>query len=96
MLRRFTPPEAEELAVRALGHLAADPERLEPFLAVSGLGPATLRAAAADPGFLLGVLDHLCADEGLLIGFAAELGIDPGLVAVARGVLAGDADDPEP
>jgi len=63
---------ARNLAVEALGFLAADQARLERFLAVTGLGPHNLRRAAADPGFLVSVLDYLAADERLLVAFAAE------------------------
>ena len=40
----ITSAEAETLALRALAFLAAEPERLEPFLAATGLGPAHLCA----------------------------------------------------
>ena len=39
----------ENLAVQALAFLAADPERLGRFLAVTGIGPDAIRRAAADP-----------------------------------------------
>ena len=38
---------AEIVAVQALSFIAADPERLGLFLAESGIGPETLRTAAA-------------------------------------------------
>ena len=68
---------AEALAVQALTFLAADGERLGRFLALSGIGPAEIRAAASEPGFLAGVLEHLIADEALLTAFAAETGFEP-------------------
>lgn len=76
--------DAETLALRALGFLAAEPERLEPFLATTGLGPATLRAAASDPGFLAAVLDHISGSDSLLLEFAGNLGVSPETVALAR------------
>jgi len=48
---------AEIVAVQALGFIAGDPERLGLFLAESGIGPETLRTAAANPQFLASVLD---------------------------------------
>jgi len=81
--------DAETLALRALGFLAAEPERLEPFLATTGLGPATLRAAASDPGFLSAVLDHIGGSESLLLEFAGNLGVSPETVARARERLSG-------
>jgi Protein of unknown function (DUF3572) len=80
---------AEQIAIAALGFIAAEPERLGRFLALSGIGPESIRAAAREPSFLLGVLDHVVADEPLLLAFAAEDGIDPQEVARARAALAG-------
>jgi hypothetical protein len=96
MPRPITLPEAETLALRALAFLASEPERLEPFLATTGLGPATLRSAAQEPGFLLGVIDHLCASDSLLLEFAANLGLNPEIVGQAREILAGPPEVFEP
>ncbi|MGB6255385.1 MAG: DUF3572 family protein, partial [Bradyrhizobium sp.] len=38
---------AEIVAIQALSFVAGDPERLGVFLAESGIGPETLRSAAA-------------------------------------------------
>ena len=80
---------AENLAVAALGFIAAEPERLGRFLALSGIGPDSIRAAAREPQFLAGVLDHINSDERLLLAFAAEHDIDPEAVMRARDALAG-------
>ena len=80
---------AEGLAVAALGFIAAEPERLGRFLALSGIGPDSIRAAAREPQFLAGVLDDITSDERLLLAFAAENDIDPEAVMRARDVLAG-------
>jgi hypothetical protein len=79
---------ATELAIAALTFLAGETERLERFLALTGLGPQSLRAAAREPSFLLGVLDHVASDEILLLTFANENGIDPEDVGRARDALA--------
>src|SRR3977135_1320999 len=79
---------AAALAIAALGFIAGEPEQLGRFLALSGIGPDSLRSAAREPNFLLGVLDHGAGDEALLIAFASQSGIDPGEVARARDVLA--------
>ena len=79
-----TRKDGEDLAVAALTYLASEPDRLERFLSLSGLGPHNLRAAAADPGFLVAVLDYLIADEPLLIGFAAEQNLPPERIAATR------------
>lgn len=80
---------AEELAIAALGFIAAEPERLGRFLAVTGIGPDTIRTAAREPRFLAGVLDHIASDEPMLLAFAEERGIDPDDVMRARDVLSG-------
>lgn len=78
---------AQTVAIQALSFLSADPERLERFLAVTGLPPDALRAAAESPEFWAGVLDHLAADEALLIQFAETARIAPDEVMAARHVL---------
>ena len=89
---------ATEAAIAALGFLAADSQRLQRFLALSGLGPHNLRSAAADPAFLGAVLDYTVADEPLLLAFAAQQGWRPADVVLARDALggppAGDARTP--
>lgn len=80
---------ASDMAIAALGYLASDPERLEKFLALSGLGPHNLRRAAADPAFLGAVLDYVVADERLLVAFSGEQGRSPTEVMRARDSLGG-------
>jgi hypothetical protein len=92
MTRRRGKPswdEAEILAVAALSFLAEEPDRLGRFLAITGIEPENLRAAAGTPGFLPGVLDHLIGDESLLLDFAAQQGIDPADVPAARAAFGG-------
>jgi hypothetical protein len=80
---------AEALAIEVLTYLAADTASLERFMGLSGLELADLRAAAASPGFLVGVLDFLASDETLLLSFAANARRDPAAIDRARQVLAG-------
>ena len=80
---------ASALAVTALSFIAGEPERLGRFLAMSGIGPESIRDAANEPDFLLGVLDYLVSDEELLVAFANENSFDPAHVASARDILAG-------
>lgn len=85
------PPEtAEQLAIQALSFLAGDPERLGRFLAVTGISPDAIRAAAAEPGFLAGVLGYLAADEKLASDFIAETASAPGDIARAHIALGGE------
>ena len=80
---------AEDLAIAALGFIAAEPERLSRFLALTGIDPASIRAAAREPQFLVGVLDHILNEERLLLDFATESDVDPEAVMRARDALAG-------
>jgi hypothetical protein len=86
---------AEELAIAAFGFIAAEPERLGRFLAITGIGPESIRAAARDPQFLVGVLDHLTGDEPLLVAFAAAQEIAPDAVMRASEALAGGRLEPD-
>ncbi|WP_346432816.1 DUF3572 domain-containing protein [Breoghania sp.] len=89
----LTPQEAEGIAVEALGFIAREPDHLGRFLAFSGLGPDTLRDAAAEPGFLAGVLEFLMSDESLLLTFTENARIRPTMIAVAHFRLVGSVDD---
>ena len=81
---------AEALSVQALSFIAADAERLGRFLAVTGIGPAEIRAAAREPRFLAGVLEFLVSDHKLAAEFAAEAGYSPGDLAKAHTALGGE------
>ena len=63
---------AQTLAIQALAFLAAEPERIGRFLALTGIGPDEVREAAQEPHFLAGVLEHVSGDERLLLAFAAD------------------------
>jgi hypothetical protein len=78
---------AEIVAVQALSFIAAEPQRLGLFLAESGIGPETLRTAAADPRFLAHVLDFVMRDDATVKAFAAASELHPTNVAAARQVL---------
>ena len=73
----MTRESAETLAIQALTYLGEEPERLHRFLALSGIGPESLRDAACEPHFLLGVLDHLVGDDTLLQAFSGEARLSP-------------------
>ena len=79
---------AETIATAALGFLANDVQRLRRFLALTGLGPAELRAEAQSARILAAVLDYLLHDESLLLAFAANNGLEPELVRPAQLLLA--------
>ena len=78
---------AEIVAIQALSFVAGEPERLGLFLAESGIGPETLRTAAADPRFLASVLDFVLRDDATVKAFAKASELHPTNVAAAREVL---------
>ena len=78
---------AEALAIRALGFVAADPELLPRFLAISGIEAGSIRQAAREPGFLAGVLPFIAAHEPTLMRFSEESGIPPQQVSAALRAL---------
>ncbi len=82
-----TQQAAREVSLGALGFLAADPERIGPFLAESGLSPADLRGIAGSTAFHVALLDYLINRQDLLIAYAENSRIDPGHVVAAREIL---------
>lgn len=85
--------EAETIAVKALAFVAADPELLPRFLAITGIEANSIRRAAAEPGFLAGVLQFILAHEPTLLRFADETGTPPAAVGKAlRALPLGDDD----
>ncbi len=83
--------QAQALAFSGLGFLAGDEDRLNGFLALSGLDLSNLRAAAAEPGFAAAVLDFICCDDSLVLGLAAQENVAPELIGAAQRLLAGPA-----
>ena len=88
-VNRIDREAALGMAVQALEYLAREPERLGRFLALSGLDPTTIRAAARQPEFLAGVLEYVMNDESLLVALTASLDVPPERVSQARTVLMG-------
>lgn len=84
---RINRGEAEVIALKALGFLATEPDRLSRFLALSGVDLADIGAVAQNPDFLAGLLNHLLQDESLLLTFTAEQELDPRLPALAAEAL---------
>ena len=78
---------AEIVAIQALNFIAGEPERLGLFLAETGIGPETLRSAAADPRFLTSVLDFVLRDDATVKAFAEVSELHPTNIAAARQVL---------
>lgn len=83
---------AEILALKALGWIAADPDRLGAFLGATGTSAADLRLRAGAPEFLLSVLDFLLMDDASVIGFCAAEGYACTDPLAARQALPGGAE----
>lgn len=79
--------DAESLAIEALAFVAADPELLPRFLAITGIEAQSIRHAASEPGFLAGVLNFILAHEPTLMRFSQETGHAPARVAAAIRLL---------
>jgi hypothetical protein len=75
------------LAIQALAFIAEQPEQLARFLDMTGIATEQMRAAARQPGFLAGILEHMLGDESLLVAFADSAGIDPADIGRARSAL---------
>jgi Protein of unknown function (DUF3572) len=78
---------AEIVAIQALSFIAGEPERLGAFLAETGIGPETLRTAAADPRFLSNVLDFVMRDDATVKAFADASQLHPTNIAAAHQAL---------
>lgn len=86
---RMTPEAASELAVKLLLFLAADAERMSRFAGATGFDPSDARTAAAQHGFLAGVIAYALSDEPLLVAFAEAENIKPVTVPMAYRVIPG-------
>src|SRR5262245_6300138 len=84
--------DAESVALQGLAFLAAEPERLVRFLALTGIAAGDLRAAASRTETLAAVIEHLLGDESLLLTFTAAARIDPATIAPAHAVLTASLD----
>jgi len=80
--------QAKGIALTALAFLAEDASRLSRFLALTGIGPAELRARAGTPQTLSAVLEHVMGDESLLLVFSASKSVPAEAVETARALLA--------
>lgn len=81
--------QAQRIAIAGLGFIAADDKLLQRFLAISGIEPDQIRAAAGEPGFLAGVLGFIAAHEPTLLEFSDHSGIPPQSVMKAIEALPG-------
>jgi Protein of unknown function (DUF3572) len=82
-------PDPETLALLSLARIASDESLFARFFALSGLDQASLRARAAEPAVLGGVLDFVLGDERLVTALAQAFDVPPEAFARARRKLPG-------
>ena len=87
------PAELDRLAADALTYLAADPDRLSRFFAVTGITVETLRHTAGTADFTMHLLDYMAADDRRLVAFAAAVDRDPAAIEAIRAALARPRDE---
>jgi len=84
---------AEDTAIEVLGWLAAQPELMTRFLALTGLTADGLRSASAQPGFYAGLVNFLVNHEPTLKAFCNDTGKAPATVVEAYRALCGGAEN---
>ncbi|MFD1327068.1 DUF3572 domain-containing protein [Mycoplana ramosa] len=84
--------DAESTAIAVLAWLAGEPELLSRFLALTGVDPSAVRAAATNRGFLAGLVDFLMGHEPTLMAFCEATGTKPEQVVRAHASLGGPQD----
>ncbi|MGK2739490.1 DUF3572 domain-containing protein [Tepidicaulis sp. LMO-SS28] len=82
---------AETIALQGLAYIAENESELLAFLDVTGVDIATLRANAASPHILAGVMDFLMMDDQRLLAFCEVAGVPPETPGQARQALPGGA-----
>jgi len=89
MKENFSVDEAQQVAIAALGFMAARPDLLARFFTLTGIAATDIRQAAAQTGFLAAVLQFLCAHEPDLLEFCNFAHIAPERVGAAVEILPG-------
>ena len=87
-MKRPSPQGLGQFVASGLAFLAADPERFDRFLALTGLNVSQLRTAVTARTFAESLLDYLCSDESLLLAYAADSGDKPADIEAMRQSLA--------
>ncbi len=76
--------DAQILAIKALEFLALEEDRINRFLALTGVAPQDLPAEIRNSTFLGGVVDYLLNDETLLFEFCEFTDMPANLPQAAR------------
>lgn len=85
--------DPESLSIAALVWIAADAAMMHRFLDLTGIQASDIRHAAAEPGFLAGVLKFIAAHEPTLNAFAEAEKVHPSAIMKAIRALPGGNDD---
>ena len=73
----MTPDTATSIAISGLQFIAGDEDQISRFIALTGISPDEMRAAAGSESFLIAVLEFFMGDEPTLLAFAASQNINP-------------------
>jgi len=82
---------AETIALQALGWMAGDEELLPVFMGASGVSADDMRTGAADPAFLISLLDFIMMDDAWVMKFCDAFGHGYDAPMQARQALPGGA-----
>lgn len=86
-------PDPESLSISALLWIANDPTMMRRFLDLTGIEASDIRAVAAEPAFLAGVLKFIAGHEPTLQAFAQSANIHPSHIMKALHELPGGNED---
>lgn len=87
----MTGEQAETIALKALAWLAAEDELLPVFMGATGVAQSDLKERAAEPEFLVSVLDFLTMDDQWVVAFCDGSGLPYETPLRARMALPGGA-----
>ncbi|MGB5483343.1 DUF3572 domain-containing protein [Parasphingorhabdus sp.] len=85
-------PDADIIALQALGWVLQDQDRAERLLALTGLDPRELRSGLEDPAMLASLLGFLANHEPDLVACAEAIGVAPTKLAAAADHLNAPGD----
>ncbi|MEM7074273.1 MAG: DUF3572 domain-containing protein [Pseudomonadota bacterium] len=80
---------AETIALQVLAWLAGQSDLLEVFMGATGAGQDDLRMRAADPEFLVAVLDFVLMDDAWIGQFCTDHGMPGTALKEARAAFPG-------
>ena len=82
---------AETIALQALAFLIADEDLRDVFLGATGTSAQDMRGRAAEPDFLISVLDFLMMDDAWVVRFCETRELEYTAPQAARNALPGGA-----